>query len=116
MQEVELLVFVHHFLCEAETVQRLAAQTEYRLGRHVAALGDTAASRVAFGDEDAAILLQVAFGIVQVDAAVAQFAVVQVGLLGSFACQLCHAGDGFAFLFVFGDFLYDDVGDVRILV
>ena len=64
MQEVELLVFVHHLLREAETVQRLAAQTEYRLGRHVAALGDTAAGRVAFGDEDAAILLQVAFGIV----------------------------------------------------
>ena len=28
------------------------------------------------------------------------------------ARRLCHAGDGFAFLFVFGDFLYDDVGGV----
>ena len=40
----------------------------------------------------------------------------QIGLFGPFACQFRHAGDGFAFLFVFGDFLYDDVGDVRILV
>ena len=40
----------------------------------------------------------------------------QIGLFGPFACQFRHAGDGFTFLFVFGDFLYDDVGDVRILV
>ena len=42
------------------------------------------------------VSLVFAFTVTQVVAAVAQFAVVQVGFLGAFACQLGDAGNGFA--------------------
>jgi hypothetical protein len=52
------------------------------------------AGRVALGDEDADSFLAVVLGIVVVDAAVAQFAVVQTGFLGALACQLRDTGHG----------------------
>ena len=116
LQEVELLVLVDHLLGQSEAVERLAAQREDGLRVHVAALGDAAAGRVALGDEDAGVLLLVALGVVEVDAAVAQLAVVQIGLLATFAGQLCHAGHGLAFAFAVLHLLQDDVGHVGILV
>ena len=50
------------------------------------------------------------------DTAVAQLAVVEVGLLGPFAGQLCHPGDGLALLLALLDFLKEDVGRVGVAV
>jgi hypothetical protein len=40
LQQIELLVLIDHLFCQAETVERLAAQAEHRLRVDVAALGD----------------------------------------------------------------------------
>ena len=52
LQQVELLVLIHHLLGQSERVERFAAQREHGLRVDVAALGDAAAGRVALGDED----------------------------------------------------------------
>ena len=49
-------------------------------------------------------------------AAVAEFSVVQVGFLGTFACKFGDTGDGFAFFLAFLNFLFDDFRDVGISV
>ena len=91
----------------------------------VAALCDGTAGRITLGDEDGRFPSQVgliatalAFGrcIVEVDAAVAEFAVVQVGLFGALAGQFRHARYGFALLLAFLDFLLNDFGDVKVAV
>ena len=62
--------------------------------------------------------LCVGFGgqVVEVVAAVAQLAVVQVGFFGSLACQLGDAGYGFALFFAFVNLLLDDFGYVGVAV
>ena len=50
------------------------------------------------------------------NAAVAQLAVVQVGFLGTLACQLRHACHGLALLLALADFLQHHVGHVGVLV
>ena len=47
-------------------------------------------------------------------AAIAELSVVQVGFFGAFAGQFRDTGYGFAFLFVFLDFLLQDIGDVKV--
>ncbi len=91
LQQVELLVLVHHLLGQSEAVERLAAEREHSLRLHIAALGDGAAGGVALGDEDAALLLFCALRIVEMYGAIAQFAVVQTGSLAHLARLLCHA-------------------------
>ena len=76
LQQVELLVFVDDLLGQAEAVERLAAEAEDGLQVRVAALSDRSAGRVALGDEEAALGLVLALGVVEVNAAVAQLAVV----------------------------------------
>ena len=38
LQQIELLILVHYFLCESEGVKRLATKREHRLCVHIAAL------------------------------------------------------------------------------
>ena len=78
---------------------------EHRLRVHIATLGDAAAGRIALGDEDGTLLLAVVLHIAQMDAAVAQFAVVQVRLLGTFARQLRDARHRLALVFALGYFV-----------
>ena len=93
----------------------------------ITAFGDGTAGRVAFGNEDGTFVAGVGrvvivflFGlggrVVQVDAAVAQLAVVQIGFLGTFAGQLGNAGNGFALFFALLNLLQDDVGNLQVLV
>ena len=42
LQKIELLVFVDNLACQAERVERLAAQREHGLGLHIADLGNGA--------------------------------------------------------------------------
>ena len=130
LQEVELLIFVDHFFRQPEAVERLAAQREHGLRAHVAAFGDRAAGGVALGDEDGGVEARVALvvflfptlalgfgrGVVEVDAAVAQLAVVEVGLLGALACQFRNAGNGLALRFAFLYLLADYFCHVEMLV
>ena len=92
LQKVELLVLIDHLLGKTKTVKGLTAQAEYGLGIYVTALGYGTAGRVTLGNENAALLLAVATGIVQVDAAVGQLSVVQIGLFGTLTGLLGYAG------------------------
>ena len=130
LQEVELLIFVDHLFGQSEAVERLAAQREHGLRAHVAAFGDRAAGGVALGDEDGGVEARVALvvflfptlalgfgrGVVEVDAAVAQFAVVEVGLLGTLARQFRNAGNGLALRLAFLYLLADHFCHVEMLV
>ena len=116
LQQVELLVLVDDLLGQAEAVERLTAEAEDGLQVRVAALGDRSAGRVALGDEEAALGLVLALGVVEVDAAVTQLAVVQVDLLGALAGQLGHAGDGLALLLRLLNLAQQGVGRVGRLV
>ena len=99
LQQVELLVLITYFLGHAQAVERLTAQTEHSLGLHVAALGDASRGGVALGDEDGAFEAFLVSRI-EVDAAVAELAVVKTDLLGALAGGLLDAGNLLAFLFV----------------
>ena len=99
LQEVELLVFVHHLLCKPERVERFAPEAEHGLRVHVAAFGYASRGRVALGYENAALIAPVAACVVEVYSAVAQLAVVEVGFLSPLACQFGDAAYGLAFLF-----------------
>jgi hypothetical protein len=105
LDQVELLVLIHDLLGEAEAVERLALEAEHGLRVHVAALGDAAAGAVALGDEEGALLPAVVLlGIIaEVDAAVAQFLVVQAGLLRALAGQLADAAELLALALVLQD-------------
>ena len=87
------------------------------MGIHVTALGDGAAGRVSLGNEDTGFgFLILAFTVTQVVTAVAQLAVVQVGFLGAFACQLGDAGNGFALFLGVLYLLQHHFGHKRVLV
>ena len=115
LQQVELLVLVTHFLGHSQAVERLTTQAEHGLGLHVAALGDASRSGVALGDEDGAFEAFLVVG-VEVDAAVAELAVVQADLLGALAGGLLDAGYFLAFLLVGLDFCLQDADRFGVLV
>jgi hypothetical protein len=97
LEQVELLVLVHDFFGEAVAVEGFAAQAEHCLGIHVAGLGDRAAGGVALGDEygtESEFFLRTFF--IEVEAAVAQFFVVDIGRLGALVGQFFDVGDVFA--------------------
>lgn len=115
LEEVELFVFVADFAREAEAVEGFAAQAEDGLGVDVAALGDAAGGAVAFGDEQGREFALFVFG-VEVDAAVAEFFVVNFGAAGAFAGEFLDAADVFAFFFVGLNFFEPGFGDVGVFV
>ena len=115
LQQVELFVLVTHFLGHAQAVERLAAQAEHGLGLHVAALGDASRCGVALSDEDGAFEAFLVVG-VEVDAAVAEFAVVETDLLGALAGSLLDAGNLLAFLLVGLDLGLQHADRFRVLV
>ena len=86
------------------------------MGFYIAAFGNASAGRVSLCDEDATILFSVSFGIIEMDAAVTQLLVVQVGFLRTFAGKFRNSGNSFPVSFVFVDFLLYDFGNVRILM
>ena len=116
LQEIELLVLVHHFLCQSERVERFASQREHGLRVDVAALSDASASRVTLSDEDAALLLAVALSVIEVYAAVAQLAVVQVSLLCTLSRQLSHSGYSLAVALVLLYLLLDSLSYIGVLM
>ena len=130
LQEVELLIFIDNLFRQSEAVERLSAQREHGLRAHVAAFGDRAAGRVALGDKDGGVEARVALvvflfptlapglgrRVVEVNAAVAQLTVVQVGLLGTLAGQFRNAGNGLALRFAFLYLLADHFCHVEVLV
>ena len=116
LQEVELLVLIHHLLGHSIAVERLSPEAEHRLCIHVAALGNAAAGRIALGYEDARFLLAVALCIVEVYAAITQLAVVQVGFLAHLARFLGHTSHCLALTLALRHLLQDDFGHIRILV
>lgn len=115
LEEVEFFVFVADFAGEAEAVEGFAAEAEDGLGVDVAAFGDAAAGAVAFGDEDGAVVACFVFG-VEVDAAVAEFFVVDFGAACGFAGEFLDAADVFAFFFVGLDFFEPGFGGVWVFV
>ena len=91
LKQVKLLILIHEFLCEPVAVLWFTTQGEYSLSVHVTTLRYRTTGRIALGNKDARFFLTVVLGIREVYAAVAQFSVVQVCLLGTFPCQLRHA-------------------------
>ena len=71
LQEVELLVLIHHLLRQSEGVERFATQREDGLCVHITALRDTAAGGITFSDKDATLFLPVVLHIRIVDTTVA---------------------------------------------
>ena len=103
LEEIEFLVFVDDLFGEAEGVEGFAAETEDGLGFDAAGASDGAAGAVAFGDEERAFLAVFGVG-VEVDAAVAEFFVMDLGFAGAFAGDFGDASEFLAFAFVFLDF------------
>ena len=85
LEEEELLVLVYGVPPQAEGVEGLAAEAEDGLCVGVAALGYGAGRGVALGDEDGRLFAPGVAGVGEVDGAVAELAVVEVGLLGLLA-------------------------------
>lgn len=115
LQAVELVVLVDDLLAEAEGVERLSLEAEDGLGVDVACLGDRATSGIALHDEKGGFVCTLVLG-VEVDAAVAQFLVVQVDLLGLLASQFSNAGELLAFLFAGYDLRLYCLGGIWIAV
>lgn len=111
LEEVELLVFIDDFSGEAEAIEGFAAERENGLCFHVPGGGECSGSGIAFRDEDRAFLAALVFGI-QVDAAVAEFFVVDLGFAIGLLGGCADSFEIFAFLFGLDDFSLDDIGDV----
>ena len=99
LQQVELLVLINDLLGQSVSIQRLTPQREDRLRLHITNLGNRTARRVPLGNENTALVLPIAFGIVVVYAAITQLAVIQIRFLRTFPCQLRNPRYRFAFLF-----------------
>lgn len=72
---------------------------EHRLGIHIAALGDASAGRIALGDEDGTLLLALVLGVAEMDAAVAELAIVEIRLLGTLTGEFGNARHRLALAF-----------------
>jgi hypothetical protein len=90
LEEIELLVLVNDLPRHPVGIERLAAQGEDGLGIDVARLRDRAARRVALGDKEGRLLLELVVRIV-VGAAVAELLVVQLRLLRALLGELLDA-------------------------
>ena len=113
--EFHVLFGVEVFLRGLGAVERLAHQAEHGLGVGVAALGDAAGGGVTLGDEQGALFGE-RVAVAVVDAAVAQFLVVDRGFLEARLGLLADGGDGVALFFRILDLGQDDVGHVEVFV
>ena len=99
--------FIDYFFGETIAVEWFSTEAEDGLGLHIAGFGDGAAGRIAFGDKQgggqAEIFGGFFGGIAEVDAAVAQFFVVQVGLFSPLVGQFLDIGDFLSFPFGLDD-------------
>ena len=84
---------------------------------HITAFGDGTTCRVPLGDKDAGVFFQsFSFRVVEVNTAVAQFAVVQVCLFCTFTGKFGYTCNGFTLFLGFLDLLLYRFGYIRILV
>ena len=116
LQQVEFFVLIDDLLRHAEAVERLTAEAEHRLRLHVTSLGDGAGCGVTFCNENHRFAVERVFHVSEVDLAVAEFAVVQVRLLGTFVGKLLDARDFLAFTFVLRDAVEQSLFGFGILV
>ena len=82
LQQVELLVLIHHLFLMWKCIQRFAPQAENCLSPHISAFGQTSTCAISFRYKNGAVQALLARSFVQVHTAVPQLFVVQVGLLG----------------------------------
>ena len=108
LEQVKFLVLVDDLLGEAVGVERLALEGEDGLRLHVARGGERAGGGVALDDEERA-LLGARVLVAEVQAAVAQLAVVQRGFLGAFAGDVADAGEFLALVLVLLDLPLEDL-------
>ena len=94
---------------QTEAVERFTTQREHRLGIHIAALGDASAGRIALGDEDGALLLALVLGVAEMDAAVAELAVVEISLLGTLTGEFGNARHRLALAFALLDLILQNL-------
>ena len=116
LQKVPFLVLVHDLLRKAVTVLRLTAQAEHRLGLGVTSRRDGTRCRITLGNEDHGLALERVLRVGEVHAAVAQFLVVEVSLLGAFVRQFLDAGQFLAQFFVLRDAFQELLGRIFVLV
>ena len=118
LQQVEFFILINHFSGETERVERLTTQGEHCLGLHITDFGDGAGSRIALGEEyrRRQLAVLVTTGVVEVHAAVAQLAVVQVHLLGAFTRKFGDSGHGFALTLALLYLFEEHLRGVEILV
>ena len=120
LEQIELLIFVHHFLRQAKAVQWLTTQRENGLCIDITTLSDAAAGRVTLRNKNARLFLTVILCIREVDAAVAQLTIMQIGFLGTVTSQLGDASHRLALTFRFLDFTLNDLSyilmDMQIVV
>ena len=114
LKKVEFLVVIDHFFRQFEGVEWLSTQRKHRLSIDVAHLCDASAGRVALGDEDARFLLAVVFHVAVVDAAVAQFFIVQIGLFRPFTRLFRHTSQFLALAFALFHLGFDGFGHVAV--
>ena len=115
LQEVEFLVFVNDFLGEAEGVEGLALEGKDRLGIDLARLGDGTRSGVALGYEKGGVEAS-GFLAVEVDAAIAEFFIVNLGFFSAFAGEFLNALEFLSVAFGFLNFFEKGFGGLGFTV
>src|SRR3712207_1689141 len=102
------------FRSQPKTIKRFASQREHGLRVDVTTLGDTAAGRVALGDEYGAFFLAIVLCVAEMNATVAQLAVMKIGLLCPLTRQFCDAGHGLTLTFGLLDFIFQHFRHIRV--
>ena len=115
LEEVKLLVLVDDLLGEAVGVERFALEREDGLSLHVARGGERAGGGIALDDENRALLGARVF-VAEMQAAIAQLAIVQRRFLRAFLRDVADAGEFLPLMFVLLDLLFDDLGDRPVFV
>ena len=115
LEEVKFLVLINDFLREPVGVERFALQREDRLRLHIAAGGERTGGAVALDDEEAGALGALVL-VAEVEAAVAEFLIVQRGFLRALAGEVADAGEFLALVFARLDFSQDGLGGDRVFV
>ena len=115
LEQVKLLVLVDHLLRQPVRVERFALQREHRLRLHVARGGQRTGGGVAFDDEERAFLRPLV-AVAEVQAAVAEFPVVQRGLLRALPREVADAGEFLPLALAFLQLRLQRLGGLLVLV